>query len=323
MAPDADARGGGLPPSPRATPSPIIPDELIDKMFDRELPVDHQRRIIAALAHDRARAEEVARTQRALSMLKAMSPTPDLSSPILATVERRRGFASSRLQRTVRAGRMGVAACVLVSLMGVAIFERANPGVLRLAAPSTPLSSVLSQGQLDAVRGAYEMSQALDAMKAQAAPIVEHFTIALGSPAGENQSGAWTCESLAEANPLVEPLSPGRLTSIMGLHHAGSDGQRRVTISARLEKSELAFIGDNVPSERRLRVSVRPTFQAGMIPLGVTPASTSITPWGSGRPGENPFVLPAGRTPPRVIIGLPVCPLGETDGLGLDDPMRP
>ena len=96
----------------------------LDAYFDGRLSADDRRDLFEAIRDDAAICEEVASTQRAISMLKQGVDAPDFSARILDEVDRRRGFLSSPIRRLVRASRLGVAACLLIGLLGVAVAQR-------------------------------------------------------------------------------------------------------------------------------------------------------------------------------------------------------
>src|SRR5688572_17120431 len=99
------AKGAGMPAgTPDGAighgPAGAIPDELVDRFFDNELDESARRAFLRSVPADLDRCEEVARTRRMLDMFKAGVVTgPDLTGRIIATVDRKRGFASRNVRR--------------------------------------------------------------------------------------------------------------------------------------------------------------------------------------------------------------------------------
>ncbi|MFN0133854.1 MAG: hypothetical protein ACKVW3_15165 [Phycisphaerales bacterium] len=106
-----------------------LPAELVDAYFDRELDAAGRDDFFGRLRGDLAACEDVARTQRVVSALREPVEAPDLSQAIMAEVRRRRGFVPLRIRRVVSAGRLAVAATLLLALMGYGLARRWEPGL--------------------------------------------------------------------------------------------------------------------------------------------------------------------------------------------------
>jgi hypothetical protein len=127
-----------------------IPEELVDRFFDRELDEGSRERFFGMLRADLGRCAEVAKTQRIVSMLREPVEAPDLTDQILARVRQRRGFLPERLRRMVKAGRLAVAACLLIGVLGFALGRRYFPGFFRFTPEPQPVSRVIASGQNEA-----------------------------------------------------------------------------------------------------------------------------------------------------------------------------
>ncbi|MGV6814915.1 MAG: hypothetical protein ACWA5W_07910 [Phycisphaerales bacterium] len=119
-----------------------IPESLINAAIDGELNDDIQREIANALQYDPVRRQEVLETKDAINALQMPIATPDFSSSILDRADRHRRFIPASWRRHVRAGRMGVAAVLLFSLMSVATLQRLYPRLSTLGSQSTPVFDV-------------------------------------------------------------------------------------------------------------------------------------------------------------------------------------
>ncbi|MCA9287815.1 MAG: hypothetical protein KDA05_04475 [Phycisphaerales bacterium] len=127
-----------------------IPDDLVDRFFDDELSDPDRRAFLHSLPSDLARCEDVAKTRRAIDMLRAGSvPAPDLTGRIIATVDSRRGFASRRVRQMARVVRLGLAAGVVLFAGAIAAVERVAPDATRLVPAPTPLSTAIRESRAE------------------------------------------------------------------------------------------------------------------------------------------------------------------------------
>jgi hypothetical protein len=131
-----------------------VPQDLVDRLFDRELDEGSRETLFKLLRADLSRCAEVAKTQRMISALREPIEAPDLTDRIMARVGRRRAFLPERLRRMVTVGRLMAAACVLLCVLAVAIIQRSAPDALRLSRQDKPLTNVIESGRNDAVRNA-------------------------------------------------------------------------------------------------------------------------------------------------------------------------
>ncbi len=114
-----------------------IPESLINAAIDGEINDDIQREIAHALRYDPVRAQEVRDTKDAINALQMPIATPDFSSRVLDRADRHRRFIPASWRKHVRAGRMGIAAMLLFSLMTVAGLQRLYPRLTTLGAHPT------------------------------------------------------------------------------------------------------------------------------------------------------------------------------------------
>lgn len=137
---------------------PRIPDELVDRFFDRELDEGSRERFFGMLRGDLRRCADVARTQRVVSMLRRPVPAPDLTDQILARIEERRGFLPLRLRRWVKAGRLAAAACILCGILGYAVGRRYAPDAFRFTPEPRPVTQVIESGRSEAAAGVQQLA---------------------------------------------------------------------------------------------------------------------------------------------------------------------
>lgn len=127
-----------------------IPQELVDRFFDRELDEPSREQFFGMLRQDLSRCAEVAKTQRIVSMLREPVETPDLTGRILDRVGRRRGFMPESMRRWVKAGRLAAAACVLFAVLGFAVGRRYAPDFFRFAPEAQPVTQVIDSSRNEA-----------------------------------------------------------------------------------------------------------------------------------------------------------------------------
>lgn len=150
----APADAGGASGTGNADVDGVIPDALVDQFFDNELDENARREFLRALPGDLDRCEDVARTRRMLDMFKAAPGTasvagPDLTGRIIASVDRKRGFASRHVRRVARVARLAIAASVVLVVGAVATVDRVAPDATRLAPAPAPLTSALRESQAE------------------------------------------------------------------------------------------------------------------------------------------------------------------------------
>lgn len=110
-----------------------IPESLIDAAMDGELDPAIQKEIGNALQYDPARRQEFHDTRDAINALRMPIESPDLSDQVLERAHRHRRFIPRKLRQQVRAGRVGMAALLLVTLLGVATLQRMYPRLTTIA----------------------------------------------------------------------------------------------------------------------------------------------------------------------------------------------
>jgi hypothetical protein len=121
-------------------------DELINELLDSSLTHEASRDAYEALRGDAAACEDLARLRYAVARLSTHVPTPDLSEAILHQVDVRRRFISPRKRGLVTAGRLGVAAGVIVAV-GLASFVQRSLPQLQVAESAAPVTRVVETAQ--------------------------------------------------------------------------------------------------------------------------------------------------------------------------------
>jgi hypothetical protein len=134
--------------------------EAIDDLFDAELN-DEQARDLVRRADAHA-CEDIVKTERMISMLKRPIGAPDLTDAILSQVEDEREFIDTAWRRFVRVGRVAVAACLLLTLFGVALAQRYWPEATTLRTDARPVSVLLQTTEREATDGVRAIDTTLD-----------------------------------------------------------------------------------------------------------------------------------------------------------------
>ncbi len=127
-----------------------IPESLINAAIDGELNEDIQREIARALQYDPVRKQELLDTSKAINALQMPIEAPDLTDAILIRADRHRRFIPASWRRHVRVGRLGIAACLLIGLMGIAGLQKIYPRLTTIASHPTPVLNVEEAIEQDA-----------------------------------------------------------------------------------------------------------------------------------------------------------------------------
>jgi hypothetical protein len=165
-------------PAPDRVPAPRVPDDAVDAFFDRELDPHRSRDMLAGLKNDPARSEEIARTQRMLSLLRrtplhAERAEEDLLGAIMARVDRRRRFLPEAWRRFVTAGRLATAATLLLAGFGVAVLGRIHPDALRWSPQPAPIATLVDTSRTELAESAARCCVTLETISDHAAPLMQ------------------------------------------------------------------------------------------------------------------------------------------------------
>lgn len=143
---DADTNNP-LPPDPSEGP---IPDDLVDRFFDRELDDSGRAGFMRRLDDDHRACERVARTNRFITLLRRGVRAPDQTNSILDRVDHLRGFVAPSQRRLVRFGRVAVAAMLFGVIAGAVVVQRRAPEIVELAGMATPVRDMASAAAREA-----------------------------------------------------------------------------------------------------------------------------------------------------------------------------
>lgn len=214
---DAGPAGSGSKPSVDAPP-----DGLLDALFDRGLDEQARDELVLALRRHPVRRREVLETVAAIEQLRSAPRVPDLAGPILAETQRRRGFLTRRMRRAVDAGRLAVAASLLVGLASVAYLQRAYPDTMRLHEQPTPVNDVERAVYTDSAAGQAALASGVDAVR-RVLPLTridpsarlrfDQGVASLGSASGSiglASPGAWAPSHDASYTVVTLDLATGR-----------------------------------------------------------------------------------------------------------------
>jgi len=265
-------------------------------LLDRELSGAERRDLTARLRQDPRSLDELIEARRMLEMLREPVVAPDLTDRVLAGVERRRGFLSTRLRRRVRAGRAAVAASVLLGLFGLAVAHRLDPGLFRLHSTSTPVADLGAAVRADSLESRQRLVDAVRGLASVG-----------GTDAGDPMPGsislaAFHVESDHNGSVPAPEAAPGRFLVL--------------SASADAEVVALGGVGS-------VFLSVMPAPAAG----GLTPGDGSwlgrtVAPADSAGLAAMDAVaaraIPPGAVPMSFGVAAPSAYVGSLDFLGVD-----
>lgn len=339
----APARPGDGTAAPGHTPG-RIDDDAVDRFFDNELDDASRRAFLGSLHADIDRCEEVAKTRRMLSMLRAGPEgedgsaivAPDLTGRIIAATDRRRSFASRAVRRSARSIRVAMAAALVLLVGGVAIVERASPDAMRLSPAPAPLSSALRESRAEMASTLGSVATTFETIQSRVTPVVAPVhTVVVRPEHGEVRITRFVSGEVVVAGldmpadphssgPECAPMWPGRV-SPGGVYVAASDhgpsGSMVVSVGMALTsktRPRMAEWSVHVATQGSegaappvpLLLDAEGRSTALVVPLGVDRP-------GFGRPGEPGamhFVLP-GRDLPSLRLQAAPAPVGFPAGV--------
>lgn len=149
-----------------------IPESLIDAALDGELCDRMSDEIAHALRYDKQRRAELLETTEAIrSMRDEDLGVPDFQLSVLNALDKHDKFIPRTLRRSVRVGRLAIAAGFLLGLMGVAALQSLYPRLTSISAPETPVLDVAESMKNDAQHLAKSVEPALDSARAHLSPL--------------------------------------------------------------------------------------------------------------------------------------------------------
>lgn len=125
----------------------IIPDELVDRVLDREVPPDDSPDVLSVIRMDPAADERLESTREILRDLRSdrhRVDCPDLSGCILARISASKGLFSSVGLRRVCMYRYAAAAVLLLAIAALFVAQRAAPDAVRLTSSPAPVGRIVS-----------------------------------------------------------------------------------------------------------------------------------------------------------------------------------
>lgn len=168
---DSSEPRGPIPGSAdRAEIDPPIPDELVDRFFDREISPADRARLSGALDQDAGVCERMAKVSRAISMMRRGVRAPDQSEEILNRLDRLRGFVPARHRPLVRFGRIAVAAAMFGVIAGAVIVRRQAPEIVAISGEPTPVRDVARAAAREAA-GVSDLARFVRAWPREVGPV--------------------------------------------------------------------------------------------------------------------------------------------------------
>lgn len=200
-----------------------IPESLIDAAIDGELNEDIQREIAHALNYDPIRKQELLDTTDAINALQMPISVPDFTNIVLARADRNRRFIPASWRRHVRAGRLGIAAALLMTLMTVAGLQHYYPRLTTIAAHPTPVLNIEQAVGDDAGKFAHSLSSEVNALREHIKPMAAIFPISsIPGNRDHNFEIAVTIQSNTPGRAPIHAASSVKVESISGeIHFAG------------------------------------------------------------------------------------------------------
>lgn len=182
----AQPGGHGDHPDMRDNAPGRIPESLIDAAMDGELDPQIQREIGNALQYDPERRQQFHDTRDAINALRLPVDMPDLSDRVLARANRHRRFIPAKLRTQIRAGRVGMAALLLITLLGVAGLQRMYPRLTTISSQQTPVHDIQAAVQQDSAQIAQVVSNEFETLCSTVAPVVGMFDRPIERPGQNN-----------------------------------------------------------------------------------------------------------------------------------------
>jgi hypothetical protein len=289
--------------------------EIVDQYFDRDLSPNRRRELLEGLGGERC--EEVVRTNHALYRLKEPVESIDVADVVLQRVHARRAFLPRRVRSMIKAGRLGLAAVVLLALLSVVLLQRYNPGALQLHPGEAPLSAVMEQSEHDTATGLHTLSDGINELKS--------LVVRVASVETEGEL----------ALELREPRRREVLAAESGRDDARPTSQLLVFTAAHDRLSPVTAsggLGGNVFAIDGGEYRPTPAMTAGICaPRGVGPATVTARRWSITTPvaGREASVVGApavSATPVSLNMGGPVLEMlsgaGDQFALPPDDGQR-
>lgn len=194
-----------------------IPESLIDAAIDGELDPRMSREIAHALRYDPRRSSELRDTADAINALQMPVPVPDFTHAILDRTDRHRRFIPRSWRRQVRMGRLGVAACLLLMLVGIAGLQRLYPRLTTLGTHPTPVRDIEIAVEQDRRQLATVVTHEVKAIKNSVEPMAGLFR----SPGRDNFHYGVTVSSAGLASSSSLSGSDGQSPLSMTRAHPG------------------------------------------------------------------------------------------------------
>lgn len=272
-------------------PREHIPDELIDAFFDGELDDVAAGDLFRQLPKDAARYEQVAKTQRMISLLRAPEECPDLTRNILHEVDRRRGFLSTSMRRFVRAGRLAAAAVVLLAFLGIAAAQRYSPDTFRMKDQPRPVAQVVDDSCSAAAMGCERVRSLHSEVRNVISPLAEEFDRVAIQVECNNHA---KCDSHTKTFYVTAKLQVSTLASAPTFSTDTYIASQDIALgSGEFDGRSLNRVVylDNNPQHLVMPIGFVSSIRPGMVNLSSTYSQ------------ENPFVLPeTQRQAPRADL---------------------
>ncbi len=247
-----------------------VSEEMVQLFFDRELGEGASDEFFTRLRGNLPRCAEVAKMQRAISLLREPIESPDVAERVLQEVHQQRRFLPERVRRFVTAGRLAAAGVALAGVLGLVVVDRYAPGALRLTPRARPVSDVVACTTGEAEQGVTQLAAAVTTIRV------------LAGPPAVSEGGARASVALKPRSSFMD-LRPGVTSAkvLPTLQHTGDETlvvYRGAGPDTRFILPEVVFIDRNA---------------AIVMPLGhMSPSRIGSKDW-AGVSMDNLFLLPA------------------------------
>ncbi len=222
-----------------------IPESLIDAALDGELCDRMSDEIAHALRYDKQRRAELLETTEAIrSMRDEDLGVPDFQLSVLNALDKQDKFIPRTLRKSVRLGRLAIAAGFLLGLMGVAALQSLYPRLTSISAPETPVLNVAESVKDDAAHIAQQVEPAIETARANLSPLSSF----IGAPRqSQNISVTLTTETRTDSGELTRLLSEYETRHVIVLGRAPTDNSGHAPFLVSFAGTDSVWLVANQP----------------------------------------------------------------------------
>lgn len=187
-------------------------ERLLDAMFADELDDAGADRLSDAVLCDANAARDAARTRWLIESLRKRPAAPDLTHNILDAVGARRPWATPRVARLVRIGRVAAVFALLAALSGALVARRVAPEVVMPGATGGPLTNLVEHGGVEVADGVRTVLGVVRTFRPVPAPGTDATAFTVGREQSAPAPGAYAVwhEGAVAIHPTPFRLEPNQ-----------------------------------------------------------------------------------------------------------------